>query len=68
MLTLSVQEVANGNCMVTVALEGGVLEHVVAMSLWSDTHVLLAESLCVSANVGGFLSIVSTCVRYRASK
>lgn len=45
--------------MVAIALEGSVLEHVVAVSLWSDAHVLLAESLCVSANVGGFLEMVS---------
>lgn len=60
MLTLSIQEVADWNCMVIATLEGRVLEHVVAMSFWSDAHVLLAESLCMSANVGGFLSIVST--------
>lgn len=66
MLTLSVQEVADWNCMVIASLEGSVLEHMVAMSLWSDAHVLLAEGLCMSANVGSFLPIVSTCESYRA--
>lgn len=60
MLTLSIQEVADWNCMVIAAFECCILEHVVAMSLWADAHVFLAESLCVSANVGGFLLMVNT--------
>jgi hypothetical protein len=60
-LTLSVQEVADWHSVLTIAFEGGVLEHMLSMSLWSDAHVFLAKSLCVSANVGGSLSSMSIC-------
>jgi len=59
---LGIQEVADGNCVIAIALEALFLEHLLTMPLWSDAHVFLAKSFYVTPNVGGFLSNVSICV------
>ncbi len=50
-LTLSVQEVAHGNCVVaTLGFDGG-LEHLVGVGLGADAHILLAEMLDMRIDV-----------------
>jgi hypothetical protein len=65
--TLSIQEVADGYCVVTVTLEGSVLEHLLSVSLWSDAHVLLAKGLYVCAHIGSFLLSIRICARQKVS-
>ena len=61
-LTLGVEEVADGHEMVALlVMDGGFSEDLIDMCLRADAHVLLAESLCVVANAGGFLSSMSIC-------
>lgn len=51
--TLSVQEVADWNEVVTLlVVDGGVLEHLAGVGLWADAHVLLAEVLDLSVDIG----------------
>ena len=52
-LTLSVQEVAHWDTVITlVVVDGGILEHLINVRLRSNTHVLLAEVLDVGVDVG----------------
>ncbi len=51
-LTLSVQEVAHGDTVITVLVDGGILEHLIDVRLRSNTHVLLTEVLDVGVDVG----------------
>lgn len=54
--TLSIQEVADWNQMITlIGMERGVLEHLLNVMLWTDTHVFLPESPNMAINVGVFL-------------
>ena len=51
--TLSVQEVADWNEVVTLlVVDGGVLEDLAGVSLWANAHVLLAEVLDLSVDIG----------------
>jgi hypothetical protein len=52
---LGVQEVADGDGVAALGLDGGVLEHLVGVALRADAHVLLAERLHVLSNVGVLL-------------
>lgn len=51
-LTLSVQKVAHWDAVLTILVDGGVLEHLINVRLRSNTHVLLAEVLDVGIDVG----------------
>jgi hypothetical protein len=52
MLTLSVQEVANGDTVIAlVVMDGGIFEHFIDVRLRSNAHVLLAEMLDMSVDV-----------------
>lgn len=52
-LTLSVQEVADWNEVVALlVVDGGVLEDLAGVSLWANAHVLLAEVLDLSVDIG----------------
>jgi hypothetical protein len=54
--TLCVQEVANWNRVgILVHMNGSVSEHLLAMSLRSDAHVLLAKRLHMRGDVGMLL-------------
>src|SRR5438132_86028 len=51
--TLSVEEVADWYSVVcATCVDGGFLEHLVDMRLRSDSHILLAEMLHMSVDVG----------------
>ena len=52
-LTLSVQEVAHGNAVITIGIvDGGILEHLIDVRLRSNAHILLAEVLDMGVDVG----------------
>lgn len=52
-LTLSVQEVAHGNAVITLGIvDGGILEHLIDVRLGSNAHILLAEVLDMGVDVG----------------
>ena len=52
-LTLSIKEIADWHCMtILLGMNGGVLEHFLGMTLWADSHVLLAEVLDLSIDIG----------------
>lgn len=53
--TLSVQEVADSDGVTGLSVHGGLLEHLIGVLLGANTHVLLAESLHVLANVCALL-------------
>lgn len=60
-LTLSVQEVGDGNGVLRVSFDGLSLEDVLnSVDLRARAHVLLAESLDVVADVGVLLHTVSS--------
>jgi hypothetical protein len=43
-LTLSIQEIADGHWMSSIAFEGGIFKHgILVVALRADTHILLAE-------------------------
>ena len=52
MFTLSVHEVRHGDKMIAIGVHRGVLEHLIGVSIRSDTHILLAEMLDVGIDVG----------------
>jgi hypothetical protein len=54
---LSVEEVADGDGVAFLRLDGGLLEHLLGMALGTDAHVFLAKSLHVVTNVGVLLSV-----------
>jgi hypothetical protein len=49
---LSVQEVAHGDIVVALVMDGSILEHLVDMRLRSNAHILLAKMLDVGVDVG----------------
>ena len=54
---LGVQEVADGDRVAALRLDGGVLEHLIGVALRADAHVLLTERLHVLTNVGVLLML-----------
>ena len=51
--TLGVQEVADWNEVVALlVVDGGVFEDLAGVSLWANAHVLLAEVLDLSVDIG----------------
>ena len=58
--TLCVQEVADWNEVVTLlVVDGGILEDLAGVGLWADAHVLLAEVLDLSVNIGILLQMTN---------
>jgi hypothetical protein len=53
--TLSVQEVADGNGVTAVRLDGGVSEHLINVLSWANAHVFLSKSSGVNIHVGMLL-------------
>ena len=54
--TLCVQEVADWNEVVTLlVVNGGVPKDLAGVGLWADAHVLLAEVLDLSVDIGKLL-------------
>ncbi len=52
-LTLSIQEVADWHNMIrAIQVDSGILEHLIAMRLRTNTHILLAKMLYMSVDVG----------------
>jgi len=51
-LTLGIEKVADGHWEGLVGVDGSVLEHLLLVSLRSNTHILLAEVLDMSVDVG----------------
>lgn len=53
--TLSVKEVADGDGVAGLSVDGSLLEHLVHVLLGANAHVLLAKSLNVLADVCALL-------------
>ena len=72
-LTLGVQEVAHGDDVAAVSVDGRLPEHLLRLSLRSDAHILLAEvfHMAVDAGTGELLrqghllqgQLVDSCAR-----
>jgi hypothetical protein len=60
-LTLSVEEVADGDWVAALGVERRLAEHLVDVLLGTNTHVLLTESLHLLANAVLLLCKVSVC-------
>lgn len=59
-LTLRVQKVADWNEMVALLIvDRGVLEDLAGVGLWADAHVLLAEVLDLSVDIGILLQMTN---------
>ena len=63
-LTLGVQEVADWDSVILVAVVRLLLEHLLGMLLRPDTHVLLTKGLDMVANVGILLRYLSVIVQW----
>jgi hypothetical protein len=51
-LTLGIQEVADGDGVAALVVDRGILEHLIGVGLGADAHVLLAQMLHMSIDVG----------------
>ena len=58
-LTLGIQEIANGNGMRSILVDRRLSEHFLLALLRPDAHVLLSESLSMCGNVLALLYLVS---------
>lgn len=69
MLTLSIQEIADGHRVVLFTLVPHVLKHLIELvALRAEAHVLLAQRSHMVANVGALLETSVSLVRRRLSR